>query len=182
MLRINKVRIVILSFSILILSGCLPVQSIKADNNSLNPNNSVIFGSIHIENSPSCTILVISEGQSSISIVDTITAQSIKERIDKDEKLYWDMPPGDYTIISYNISQQNLLNRKCWGTIRVNANFKVPRSNSAVYIGKLMMNFDAKEVFTVVDDYDQAIEKFKSKFSNFKGDIIKSLMTVEKEP
>jgi hypothetical protein len=167
---------------VLFLAGCSPLPpTIDILKNSVIPDReSVVFGRINVilGGNP-----VVTWGKFGIPMYDGRifllrigTSKAVGHILSGDGSFYWHLPPGDYSILAFEFG-----GRSSNVSARIFANFRVPEEQLITYIGKITLVFsDSRYHMNVEDDYEQAVEKFKNKFPEIKGEIVRNLMKMEK--
>jgi hypothetical protein len=85
---------------------------------------------------------------------------------------YWRLPPGEYTITGFQQGGRRG---------RIFALFSIAEGQSFVYIGTLSVEFNGSRYrMRIKDEHDQALQGFRTKFSEISGEPAKSLMQLEK--
>jgi len=188
----NWARKYLLIILILFLAGCAPsIDLLKTK--TVPENESIVFGRIK----------VISKGKEvnwttfpvqtfNVSILKDGSSEGVMYLLKIDGTFYWHLRPGDYSIAEFEWRRRSsgFLSsgiESLRGRIFANfkANFKVAEAGSLVYIGALTMLFEEKGpryFMRVEDEFDQVPNIFSKKFPNIKGEAVKHLMQLEKEP
>jgi hypothetical protein len=176
-------RISILLILVLFLAGCSPLPpTIDIPKNNVIPDReSVVFGRVNVILGGKPVVTWEKFGipmySGSIFVLRIGTSKAVTHVLTGDGSFYWHLPPGDYSIAAFefggSISNVN---------VRIFADFKVPEEKLITYIGKITLVFsDSRYYMNVEDDYEQEVEKFKKKFPEIKGEIVKNLMKLEKK-
>jgi hypothetical protein len=122
-----------------------------------------------------------------VATVNVINAETSKiiERYtlkEKEREFYWNFRPGRYAICSINVSGMVGLGSQM-RTWRSFAEFSVPASGSAIYIGTLDLQTTNSGITVVVkDEYETAAEHLKTKYPAFAAESKKQLIKLEKIP
>lgn len=166
---------------VLLLTGCLATSTIDISKNEVVPEKeSVVFGRVNLILGGEPVIwrkLSIPMHSGQIFVLTIATSKAVIYNLTGDGSFYWHLPPGDYSIAAIEFAAGG-------GNInaRIFADFQVPEEKSVIYIGKLTLVFSKLRYYmNVEDDYEQEIEKFKNKFPEIKGEIVKNLMKLEKK-
>lgn len=109
-----------------------------------------------------------------ILVLPTATKEAYSFALFEDGSFYWHLPPGTYAISGFDWIEKHMRGR-------IFAEFIVPEDKSISYIGKLTLDFNQTYHYSmcVEDDYNHAIQNFKNKFPEIKGEPVKNLMKLE---
>ena len=172
----NWVRRYLSIILILSLTGCAsnPIDFSKAK--TLPHGEAIVFGRVNViyKGEPKVWKGIPPYTPFLILVLPTTTKEAYSFALLDDGSFYWHLPPGTYAISGFDWIEKHMHGR-------IFAEFVVPEDKSISYIGKLTLDFDRTYRYSmrVVDDYDQAIQNFKSKFPEIKGEPIKNLMKLE---
>jgi len=173
---------------ILFLTGCATsIDLLKTK--TVPQNESIVFGRIKvISKAKEVNWTTFPVQTFNISILKDSSSEGVMYLLKIDGTFYWHLRPGDYSIAEFE------WRRRSSGFLssgieslrgRIFATFKVPEAGSLIYIGTLTMFFEDKGyryLMRVEDEFDQVPNIFSGKFPNIKGEAVKNLMQVEKEP
>jgi len=109
-----------------------------------------------------------------ILVLPIVATEAYSYALLGDGSFYWHLPPGAYAISGFDWIQRRMRGR-------IFTEFVVPEDKSTTYIGKLTLDIDRTYRYSILieDDYEQAIQNFKNKFPEIKGEPIKNLMKLE---
>jgi hypothetical protein len=171
----------LLSFALtLLLSGCAtsPIDFSKAK--AIPQEEAVVFGRVDIihKNEPKVWGKLSSSGVFYVLVLSHGSSEAFSHTLREDGSFSWHLPPGSYAISGFQWT--GVIGH---GTLsgRIFAEFVVTKDKPLIYIGKLTLYFDGTYRYTmhVEDDYERAIQNFKNKFPEIKGEPIQSLMKLE---
>jgi len=146
---------------ILLFSGCAQ-QSQVHDVAISRPEQCIVFGKLELMKEgkivPWSSFWSGREGRIIFLPPNSNKAQVYK--VAKDGFFYWDLEPGDYFILSFEISEGGDFSR---GDLRIP--FSVSEERKNIYIGNLKVLMQGGWYYVGIDDdYSAALESFKNKF------------------
>ena len=104
-------------------------------------------------------------------------SQAVVYNLAKDGSFSWGLSPGEYMIAGYELSKGSQFQ-----TGRIWARFNVPQGVESLYIGDLNLSINKGLYrFEIKDDYDTAVENYKTKFPNAPDVPLKGLLEPERK-
>jgi hypothetical protein len=162
---------------VLFLTRCVATTppTIDISKNRVVPEReSVVFGRINViyGGKPITNRPFSFEPRRRIFLLTIATSKAIIYDLTGDGSFYWHLIPGEYAIAAFELDGK---------TGRIFAEFTVSEENPIIYIGKLTLTFSGSRYYVhVEDDSEQAFQEFRDKFSDIRGEVVKSLMQLEK--
>lgn len=158
---------------VLFLTGCATPPTIDLSKNKVVPEReSVVFGRIIIIYGGKPITNRLFGQYREIFILNIVTSKTIPYYLTGDGSFYWHLTPGEYAIVAFTLDGK---------TGRIFAEFTVSEEKPIMYIGKLTVTFSGSRYYMRVDDdYDLASLAFNEKFPRIRGEMVKSLMRLEK--
>ena len=177
----------LLTLSILLLpvlfSGCYPSSRIDLpETKSIPTNEGVVFGRVKIINDGEVMTdfhTGYNVSMMRIVILPDDSSEKIEYAFYHDGSFVWHLPPGGYTIGTFETKRRPFTADKITG--RIFAHFDVV-NDEVTYIGTITLDFKGLRYRKFVEDeYELAIEQFRKKFPEIKREPRRSLMVLEKQ-
>ncbi len=124
-------------------------------------------------------ITIFGERKFHILLLPEGSSEPVDPPLENDGYFFWHLPPGTYTIATFEGSTPEFGSVAVQGRLFVD--FRVI-NNTVSYIGTLRVIFKQHRYGKdVQDDYDEAIKHFSQTFPHLQTHITRNLMTVEAE-
>lgn len=112
-------------------------------------------------------------GMFRILVQTDATSQAVSHGLTENGAFVWHLPPGGYTIagFKYHVGTSG----------RIMAHFTVPPGTPLLYVGTLEIRMRSIVSYRtgVVDEFDEANRDLKARYPELRGDVARSLMTLE---
>lgn len=159
---------------ILLLTGCASSPIDLSGIKSLPQNEGIVFGRVEvIKGGKEKKLSLFGESKFGLIILPENSSKAIYVPLKGAGKFIWHLPPGGYTIASFEWRTYGVLRG------RVFAYFGV-FENKATYIGTLTISFfGARYTMFVADEYEASFITFRDKFPDIQEEVIRYPMQME---
>lgn len=179
----NYIPVGLVSALILVLfSACASSPLNLTHTQTIPRNEGIAFGRVKVfseGNERKGFSTILGESTMSVLVLPDNSSQGTSFPLRDAGFFFWHLPLGGYTIAGFEGLTTELFRHLIRG--RVSARFQV-LPDAATYIGTLTLMFEGSRYAKFVeDDYERAVEEFRKRFPQIKGEETKSLMVMEKE-
>ncbi|MEJ2501580.1 MAG: hypothetical protein P8Y65_10790 [Campylobacterales bacterium] len=179
---VNKLIYLLLSASVILLmtGGCSAPKQIGDIEVKPTKGHSVVIGKFALFKNgekQKWTSTFFANRSLHLNILPDGKQKALIYKVDKSGSFYWDLAPGNYTILSYRLQDGSSIQGA-----EIRYRFTVPEKEENIYIGDLSMHhLAAWYKIDVEDKFDEASDTFVHRYPDLPKPV-KSLMTPEPKP
>lgn len=170
----RKLLLLLVLTPFLLMTGCALPPTIN-DVRDIAPDTKVVFGSVEVYKDgkkEKWGIKFTGNNYFYLTILPPDTNEAITYKLSKDGVFFWELPPGEYTLLGYYWQDHDVQR-----TGHIGAQFNVPESGVDVYIGTI--EFRGNVAYLVPqfqDKYDEIVKLYDTRFPSRKGTALKKLL------
>jgi hypothetical protein len=172
--------LILLVSAALVLGGCATTSRISAPT-EISSDERIVFGGAEVwvdGKKQKWGLTWSGEAHFYLLILPENSDKAVTSELSDDGNFYWQLAPGNYTLLGYTWTVGS---QRRWN--RLGFDFNVPESGPDQYVGFLKFQGSEYQMrTTVLDNYDEAMAQYDTKYPTRAGTSIKQLFKYPEIP